>query len=269
MTRLDSSAAWNQAVRMVSANREMLVAIAGVFFLLPGLIGAVALPVPPQITRGMSDQQMADAVTRFYGDAAPTLMLISLPMIVGFMTMLVVMLDPRRPTVAHAIRQSVRMLPTYLASHILTTLALSLGWLLVASVLMLVLPPLLAVPLSLAGLLYPVMRVLMVAPEIAVRQVRNPFTALRNSMTLTRGQFRAILLYFVPAFTLFVVVYGLVMMLVGVVLVHTIEGEAQRLIGEAVAWLLFSAGYTYFSAMIASTHQQLAGLATALRDVFE
>jgi len=256
-------------VRMVSANRDMLVAIAGVFFLLPGLIGAVALPVPPQITKGMSDQQMADAVTRFYSDAAPTLMLISLPMIVGFMTMLVIMLDPRRPTVAGAIRQSVRMLPTYLGSHILTTLAFSIGWLLVASVLMLAIPAILAVPLSIAALLYPLMRVLLVVPEIAVRQVANPISAIRRSVALTRGQFRAILLYFVPAFTLFLVVYGLVMMLVGVVLVRTIEGEAQRLLGEAVAWLLFSTGYTYFAAMIASTYQQLAGDPAAQGDVFK
>lgn len=268
MTRLDSSAAWNQAVRMVSANREMLAAIAGVFFLLPGLIGAVVLP-SPQLNRGMSDQQMAEAVTRFYGDAAPTLVLLSLPLIVGFMTMLVVMLDSRRPTVGGAIRQSLRMLPSYLAAHVLTTLVFSLAWLVVATILLQVLPAVFAVVLSIAVMTYPLTRVLMVAPEIAVRQTRNPFAAIRRSLALTNGQFQAIMLYFAPAFTLFLVVYGLVMMLVGVVLVSTVEGEAQRLIGETVVGLLFAVGYTYFAAMIASTHRQLAGDPAASRDVFE
>jgi hypothetical protein len=43
---LDSSAAWQSARRVVSANRDVLVAIAGVFYLLPGLIGTLALPKP-------------------------------------------------------------------------------------------------------------------------------------------------------------------------------------------------------------------------------
>ncbi|MFX8942074.1 hypothetical protein ABTN11_20590, partial [Acinetobacter baumannii] len=85
---------------------------------------------------------------------------------------------------------------------------------------------------------------LMVAPEIAVRQTRNPFAAIRRSLALTNEQFQAIMLLFAPAFTLFLVVYGLVMMLVGVVLVSTVEGEAQRLIGETVVGLLFAVGYT-------------------------
>ncbi|WP_408589227.1 hypothetical protein [Novosphingobium sp.] len=268
MTRLDSSAAWTQAARMVTANREMLAAIAGVFFLLPGLIGAVVLP-KPMINRGMSDQQMAEAFTKFYGDAGPTLALLSLPLIVGFMTMLVIMLDDRRPTVAVAIGQSLRMLPSYLAAHIVTMLAFSLVWLLLASVLLLALPAVLAVLLSIAAMTYPLTLVLMVAPEIAVAQTRNPFVAIRRSLTLTRGQFQAIMLYFAPAFTLFLVIYGLVMMVVGVVLVNTTEGEAQRLISETVVGLLFAVGYTYFAAMIASTHRQLAGDVAATRDVFD
>jgi hypothetical protein len=49
-------------------------------------------------------------------------------MLIGYLTMLVVMLDRDRPTVGAAIGRSFRLLPGYLASQILTSLALSGLW---------------------------------------------------------------------------------------------------------------------------------------------
>ncbi|MDF8332969.1 hypothetical protein [Novosphingobium cyanobacteriorum] len=255
--KLDASAAWKSATTMVSANREVLVAIAGVFFVLPALLGAVLLP-KPAFTPGMDDQQMAEAILRFYGDSGPVLLLLSLPLIVGFMAMLKVMLDPARPTVGATLMDCLRLLPSYLGAHILSTLALSFGWLIIASVLILLLPPLLAVPISVLAMTWPMSRVMLVAPEIAVRRVRNPITAIRSSIRDTRGAYLSVLLYFGPAFTLFFIAYGLVMIFVGVVLVQTTEGETQRLLSEGVVGLLFALGYTYFAAMIASVWRQLA-----------
>lgn len=241
---------------MVAANRDLLAAIAGVFFLLPGLIGALILPTPT-LTRGMNDQQMTDAVTRFYSEAGPQLILLSLPMIVGFMTMLGVLLDSRRPTVGATIGRSVRRLPVYLAAHILTTLGLSALFVFVATLLIGVLPPVGAIVAALLVLVWPMARLVLVAPEIVLERVRNPFLAILRSWRLTRGRTLAILLYFGPALTLFLVVYGLVMIFVGVVLVQTTEGEAQRMLAEGIVGVLFATAYTYFAAMIASTYSQL------------
>lgn len=268
MTRLDSSAAWKSATRMVAANRDMLMAIAGVFFLLPGLLGAIILP-KPNFAPDMSEQQVAEALTRFYGDAFPLLILLSLPLIVGFMTMLNVMLDRERPTVGAAIGRSIRALPSYLGAQILSGLALSALWLMALALLTILLPPVLAVVISLGAMIYPVTRLLLVVPEIAVRQVRSPIAAMVRSIRLTRANFAAIALYFGPAFLLFFVIYGLVMIFVGVVLVQTTGGESQRLLGEAIIGVLFAVGYTYFAAMIASTHQQLAGSDADNVSVFE
>ena len=102
MVTLDSSAAWQSARRMVSANRDMLAAIAGVFFLLPGLVAAVVLP-SPQLSNGMDQQQIADAITRFYASAGPFMLALSLPMLVGYLTLLAVLLDRDRPSVGAAI----------------------------------------------------------------------------------------------------------------------------------------------------------------------
>jgi hypothetical protein len=60
---------------------------------------------------------------------------------------------------------------------------------------------------------------------------------------------------------LFLVVYGLIMMFVGVVLVLMFKGEPQRLLGEGVAGVLLAVGYTYFVAMLAAVYGQLVGSA--------
>ena len=147
---LDSSAAWNAARRMVSANRDMLAAIAGVFFLMPMLIASVAMPLP-QLANAMDQQQMADAVTRFYKSTAPILLPLSLPMLVGYLTMLAILLDRQRPTVRVAIGQALRLLPGYLVAQVLTGLALSALWVIVLGVLSMAMPAVVAAIVSLLG----------------------------------------------------------------------------------------------------------------------
>ncbi|MFN3459312.1 MAG: hypothetical protein ACK4Z8_17180 [Novosphingobium sp.] len=255
--RLDSTLAWKTATRLVATNRDVLMAIAGVFFLLPGLFGSLVLP-RPEFGDGMTDKQMAEAILRFYGDAGPVLILLSIPMFLGFMTMLKVMLDPARPTVGTSIARCLRLLPTYLGAHILSTFGMTLIWLVLLSVLTLLLPAVLAIFLSIVLLTYPASRLILVTPEIVASEVRSPLRAITNSIRDTQGAYFGILGYFGPALTLFMVLYGLIMIFVGVVLVQTTEGETQRMLSEGIIALLFAVGYTYLAAMLSSVWLQLA-----------
>ena len=99
---------------------------------------------------------------------------------------------------------------------------------------------------------------MLVGPVVAGQAVRNPVTAIRKSIRMTRGNAGRILLFIALAGFVFLVVYGLVMMFVGVVLVLMFKGEAQRLLGEAVAGVLLAVAYTYFVAMLAAIYTQLA-----------
>ena len=256
MPRLDSSLAWKTATRLVSNNREVLMAIAGVFFLLPGLIGAVVLP-RPEFGKGMTDQQMAETILQFYGDALPVLLALSIPLMLGFMVMLKVMLDPARPTVGSAIRRCLRLLPSYLGAHILSTLSLSMFWLLMVAVLSSILSPVVAVLFSLIVLTVPASRLVLVTPEIIVSEVLNPLRAVANSVQGTRGNYGRILSYFGPALVLFMVIYGLTMIFVGVILDQTTDGDVKHLLGEGIIGVLFAAGYTYLAAMVGSVWLQL------------
>lgn len=260
VTTLDSSAAWASATRMVAANRDLLVAIAGVFYLLPGLTGAVFVP-SPAMTSGMTEAQMLEVMQGYYASSLPALLALSLLPMVGMLTMLVVMLDTARPTVAQAIRHGIRTLPGYFAAQLLIAFAILPLSMALAVVLSLFLPDRIAVSVSLGILLYPIMRTMLVGPVVAGQAERNPLAAIRESIRLTRGNAGRILLFIGLAAFVFLVIYGLAMMFVGVVLVLMFKGELQRLIGEGVAGVLLAVAYTYFVAMLAAVYNQLAGAA--------
>lgn len=256
MITLDSSAAWQSAKHMVAANRDVLGAIAGVFFVLPGLIAAVVLPVP-QLTSGMDQQQLTVAVMHFYTTAAPIMLVLSLPMLAGYLTLLVMLLDRDRPTVGTAIGHALRLLPSYVAAQLLTGMVLSALWLIVVGILAVMLPPLIAALASLVAMIYPLLRIVLIGPEMVAQRLRNPVRAIIAGLSRTRGHGAGLLLFLAPALTLFFVIYGLVMIFFGAILLVLTQGEVQRLISEAIGAVLFAAGYTYFTAIIASTYQQL------------
>lgn len=255
VTTLDSSAAWNSATRMVAANRDLLMAIAGVFYVLPWLASAILVP-PLPATKGMSETQVLEAIQSYYVASLPILLPLSFLPMAGMLTMLIAMLDTERPTVAQAIRRSIRSLPSYVAAQLLVAfgiLALSMA---VAAVL----PDWIALAFAFAVLLYSSMRTVLVAPVVAARDERNPVNAIRESLRLTRGTAGHILMFIALAALVFLVVYGLAMMVVSVLLVLILQGEPQRIVGELVDCALKSIGYTYFVAMLAAVYSQLTNV---------
>lgn len=253
---------------MVAANREVLAPIAGVFFFLPGLASAIFVPAP-QVQSGMTQAQMMDAMQSYYASSLPLLVLLSLIPMAGMLTMLVAMLDPGRPTIGEAIRRSIGALPSYFAAQLLVALALTPLVLLLVGLLGAILPATLAVAMTMAALLWPVMRTMLIGPVIATGGRRSPLAAIRESLRLTRGNSGRMLGFVGLAGLLFLVVYGLVMMVVGVVLVLVSGGEPQRVIAEAISGLLTSAAYTYFVAILAAIHEQLGGRDRAPAPIFD
>ena len=259
MTRLDSSAAWKSATALVSANRDVLVALAGVFFLLPALVDAVFMPTP-QFATGQSEQQIAQALMAYYADSFPMLLLLSLLPMIGMLTMLVVMLDPDRPTVGHAIRRSIGAVPSYFAAQFLVGLVILPFVTVVMAALSIVLPATLAAAMAMVMLVYPLMRAMMIGPVLAGGRDRNPIAAIRRSLAITHGNTGRMLAFIGLAMVVFFVIYGLTMMVVGVALVLTTGGETQRLLAEGISSVVLAVGYTFFVAMLAAIYRQLAGV---------
>lgn len=261
MPRLDSSLAWKTATRLVATNRDVLIAIAGVFFLLPGLAFSVFVP-EPQMAPGTPPREMMEMMTEAWTSAMPLLIVVTLLQMAGTVTMLVVMTDPDRPTVRQAIMQGFRALGPYVLAQIMVGVALGLGFLVFVSLAALTGVKAIGAIAILAAFLAMIwcsVRMALVAPVLAIEAERNPARALRRSWDLTRGNSGRLLAFFVLAGLLFAVIYGLTMMLVGVVLVLMTGGNVQQVLTAAVSSALTSGALVYFVAMLAAVYRQLAG----------
>lgn len=259
MAKLDTNAAWKEASAIVSANREVLLALAGVFFMLPSLALAV-IAGEPEMAPGMSGEQMMAAMEEFYAGAWWLILISAVLQIVGLMAILTLMRDRSRPTVGQAIGAGLAGTPTYLAAQLIIVLALSLIG--VAAVVSTALATV-VVLLVIGAAVFAVFRLLLVAPVVAVEGVRNPLAAMVRSWRLTQGNFWRLFGFLLLILILFVVIVAIVMMIIGLILALATSGEPQRIIAAVFSSALGAVAVVYFAGVIAAVHRQLGGPAAA------
>ncbi len=259
--KFDSNLAWKQASSSIGANREVLLALAGVFFLLPSLVFALFLPAPEPVA-GQSEAQMMAGMEAYYLSALPFLLPMALVQAAGTLALLTLFTDKSRPTVGQAIRQGFIGMPSYFAAQILLGVAIGLlgGTAIAVGTLTGV--------TALAGLLvaavvlgasYAAIKTSLVAPIIAVEGRLNPVSALQRSWRLTKGNSVRIGLFYLLLLLALFVVMGVVMMLTGLVFAALGGAETARIGGAIVSSALGAVMALYFVAAIAAVHRQLAG----------
>jgi hypothetical protein len=261
VTQLDISEAWKSATRLVATHRDMLVAIAGVFILLPNLAFAFFFP-EPQVAPNLPPREQIAVLGEAYSNAMPLLLPISLIQMAGLLIVIIVMTDRSRPTVATAIRQGALATLPYFGAQILVgmllatifvvmaTLAGAIGSTAVASAMVMLVFALAAT----VGL-----RMALVAPVLACELERNPVSAMRRSWQLTQGSALRLASFLLLALMLFMLIYGLIMLFIGVVLSLTTSGDVQRLAAAIVSSTMTAAAMVYAGAILAAVHRQLAG----------
>lgn len=264
MAKLDTNAAWKEASATVSANREVLLALAGVFFMLPSLAMAV-IAGEPEVVPGTNPEQMMAAMSEFYGTWWWIILLSMAVQIVGFLAMLTLMRDRSRPTVAETIRAALPGGLSALISWLLMVVGLSVAGGVLIGLSGLASPALavIAALLFILGSIFVSMRLVLVAPVIAIEGTLNPLTAMLRSWRLTKGNFWRLFGFLLLIVILFAVVVGIAMMIVGLVLALATSGEPQRIIAAVFSSALGAVGVVYFAGVISAIHRQLAGPATA------
>ncbi|OYZ46256.1 MAG: hypothetical protein B7Y31_00900 [Novosphingobium sp. 16-62-11] len=176
--------------------------------------------------------------------------------------MLIVMTDRHLPTVAQAIRRGFHALGPYILAQIMVGAVLGMGFLVLVSAAALTGQQAIAAVAIIGAFIAMIwcsVRLALVAPVLAIEAERNPVQALKRSWALTSGNSGRLLTFFVLAGLLFAVIYGLAMMLVGVVLVLTTGGTVQQVLTAAVSSTLTAGALVYFVAMLAAVYRQLAG----------
>lgn len=269
--KFDSSRAWTQASQAVSANREVVVALAGVFFLLPQLIFAIFFP-PPETAAGMNEAQMMTVMREYYLAIAPLMIPMALFQALGTLALLTLLDTERRPTVGEAIRSGLKGVVPYLVAQLLSGMGLALIALIVAGglgaaggiaggIIGLAAVALVAIVIG--------VRLSITAPVVAVEHMFNPVAALVRSWRLTKGH-TARLLGFYALLVIAMVVLLIFANLLTMPVALLAPAEVARFVAAGVESVMATIMALYFVAVIAQVHRQLAGATPeAMADLFD
>lgn len=257
----DSNRAWKEATAAVAANREVLLALAGVFFLVPGLAFSLFMP-QPEPTAGMDEKALAAMVSDYYTRAWPWLLASGILQGIGTLSLLTLLTDRTRPTVGDAIRRGASGMIPLIAAQILLGIALGIAGGLVIAVAAAtgvgaVVAAAIAVVVMIAVMA--AVRSSLVAPVIAVEGDRNPVRALVRSWRLTQGNGWRIGLFFLLVIAGFILIVSLAMALTGIVLALLAGPDVARTVAALVSSALSAFGTLYLVAILAAVHRQMAG----------
>ena len=262
--KLDLNAAWDQAVRLIAANREVMLVLGGVFFFLPYVLFLLLVPMPDFATvagpSGENSAALRAAVEGFLADYWWAILLLSLVQTAGAIAVMAVAGDPARPTVRAAMRRAGAYLLTAVAVQVLTSLAITL--ILFLALLLGALTRSQTVIATLSVFSLPVIgwlltRLSLSGAAVAIEQVANPLAALRRSWRLTAGNGLRLIAFYVLLFLAFFVISQVVGLLVGV-LVALPGAEVAHVLGALLSGLIYAIMILIGYAVLASVHRQLA-----------
>lgn len=259
--KFDSNLAWKQASSAISANREMLLALAGVFFLLPGLALALLFPAPEPVA-GSEAKETLELIQGYYISILPFVIPMVLFQAAGTLALLTLLTDRTRPTVGEAIRLALKGIVPYFLAQIVLGLAIGLvGGLLLAPGAATASGGLSAIGIALTVLVaaYAGVKTSLAGPVIVVEGQRNPIEALKRSWLLTKGNSIRIALFYLLVAVAFLVVIMIVTAIIGILLVLLAGPHIGEMVNAVVSAALNAIMALYFVAIIAAAHRQLAG----------
>ena len=261
--KLDSNSAWKEASRNVSRNRDALLAVAGVFFLLPQLALALFFP-QPEPGAGMSEQQIVQLARDYYLSTLPALIPLLVCQALGTLSLLGLLNHPGRPTVGQALRLGVSGLATYFGAQLLLGLGMVILGTLLISLAALSGVVALAVAIMFAVILVFIalaVRVSLSGAVVAVEGERNPVRALRRSWALTSGNGWRLFGFYALLAIAFMVILMIVSLLVGIPLQLVASDFVVNLVAAIVSSAMNALLALYLVAVIGAVHAQLAGRA--------
>lgn len=257
----DSNRAWTDAVAMVSANRDILLALAGVFVVLPAFAMAMLLPLPEAQEAATTEAVLA-TMGDYYRSHIWYFIAAALVSMVGSLAMLALFTDAGRPTVGEALGQGFRFAPTAIAAQLI--LGMGIGAMILLPVLLggAAKSPIFTALgfITAAGLgIWAMIRLWLVTPAIVVDRLTNPLHAIKRSWRLTEGNVLRMLAFFMLVVLGFSVVALVAQGATQLLLALVIGAAPAELAATLVGTVLQSAMSVYLVAISAASHRQLAG----------
>ena len=292
--RFSMSAAWNDATALMQRNKEVLAIVAGVFFLLPSLVMAVLFAEQQAQAMTMVQSMLQGQVLQEDG-AAPLqavpgwFIAVGLGLfpvqLIGYLALLAIMDDRRRPTVGEAIGMAFKCLLPLIGAFILFVIGYFVCALLLSLLVGVVVAGIgaatgstaisggLTLILSIAVLVavfYVLVRLSLTLAEMVLGQKLNPIKAYAGSWRLTQGNSFRLFLFYLLLLIVYVVIsmviFGVLLGALGLTLSPTASGLVMGLISGVVGAVFGVVAM----AIVAATYRQLAGpSAEAVRETFE
>lgn len=267
--RFDSNSAWREATASVAANRDVLAALAGVFFLLPGLVSVIVFGDAQ--AELLENLQRKDGAGKLLAEMSGTMIAFGLISFVlqslGYLALLALLTDRSRPTVAEALRLAVRALPTVVGAALL----FFVGYMAAVTVLVAVAGGLaqaggpgavlgLGAIAVIVGVVYAMVKFSLILPVVIVERCFNPVQALARSWRLTKGNsLRLFGFYLLLAIVYFVIVMVTTMIAMALAVTIAGQGKLSLFIGGVVSGVVGAAASVLLIAILAAVHRQLAG----------
>ncbi|WP_426263131.1 hypothetical protein [Sphingomonas sp. PWP1-2] len=171
--KLDAAAVLRDAWAMAKRDRDLLIAVGGVFLLVPRVAQVMFVDPTPPLPASSSDpvalQAWLDAVAVWSRHNDLLVLALTLASLFGTLTLLLLYTDRDRPDVAGALRKALPLLPRYILLALVVTFPVNIA-------------SLLLIPgLYLKGRLMPI------GPAFVAERPLGVIAAWRRSFALTRG----------------------------------------------------------------------------------
>ncbi|MBN8499557.1 MAG: glycerophosphoryl diester phosphodiesterase membrane domain-containing protein [Sphingomonadales bacterium] len=261
LARFDSNRAWQETSAAISAGRDVIAALAGVFIVLPAFALAVLRPMPEPRDGADFDALMA-GITTYFEENWWAYLVVGLINVVGTMALLAMFGHSSRPTAGEAIKRGFAAAPAGIAAQILLGMALSAAVMLPGTILALSGSPLLAglgIAIGVGAATWLWARLSIAAPIIVNDGQNNPFTALQRSFVLTRGNAGRLLLFYVLLVLAFAIATQLIVSVVTLAAQAAGGPHVALIVGALVASVLQAAMTVYLAGAVAASHRQLTG----------
>jgi membrane-anchored glycerophosphoryl diester phosphodiesterase (GDPDase) len=256
--KFSMSDAWRDATAMMSANREVLLVIAGIFFLLPSLATVFAMPGIQEAM--LNDPAVAsDALMDIYASWWWLLVIVMLAQLIGYLAMLALLRDTARPTVGEALRTGLGGMLTAIGMYLVLgvaalAVALVLGLLTTVSAGL----GLVAILAGVIAGIYVMVKLSLAMAAIAIEKITSPIGAIRRSWQLTKGNSLRLFLFYLLLVIVYLVISTVLAAVLG--LLFALFGTSTAMVLNGLVSSILSCVLTVvFVAVIAAVHRQLAG----------
>ena len=262
--KLDLNAAWDQAVRLIAANREVILVLGGVFFFLPYALFGMLVPMPDFAAvagpEGQNSAALMSAMNGFLADYWWALLLLALVQTIGAIAVMAVIGDPTRPTVRTAIGRGMLYLLPNIGVQLLTSIAFTM--VLFVAMLLGTLTGSQTIVATLSVFSLPVLfwlwtRLSLSGAAIAIEQTANPLAAIARSWRLTGGNGLRLSVFYLLLLAAFFVISQVLGLIVRVA-VALPSADVAQVLGALLSGLIYAAMIIVGYAVVASVHRQFA-----------